>query len=138
MEYSRIDVSLYELTYEFLGESLVAFKKSRPRPTKNVTIATETLKFLAIIQKNVCFVLFCDHFVSIFFSMSGWRSPGGFFALYTGFGVSVCGIIGYRGLQLGTFDTITGGWKTCENLLFWAQHLADLPSTKPYKYIYKR
>ena len=25
-----------------------------------------------------------------------------------GFGVSVCGIIGYRGLQLGTFDTITG------------------------------
>eukprot|EP00435_Cladocopium_sp_Y103_P050359 s629_g15.t1 len=41
------------------------------------------------------------------------RGPGGFFALYTGFGVSVCGIIGYRGLQLGTFDTITGlnPWK---------------------------
>ena len=36
------------------------------------------------------------------------QGPGGFFALYTGFGVSVCGIIGYRGLQLGTFDTITG------------------------------
>merc|ERR1712110_265240 len=34
--------------------------------------------------------------------------PGGFFALYTGFGVSVVGIVGYRGLQLGTFDTITG------------------------------
>merc|ERR1711920_488470 len=33
--------------------------------------------------------------------------PGGFFALYTGFGVSVVGIVGYRGLQLGTFDTIT-------------------------------
>ena len=29
-------------------------------------------------------------------------------ALYTGFGVSVVGIVGYRGLQLGTFDTITG------------------------------
>ena len=41
------------------------------------------------------------------------KGPGGFFALYTGFGVSVCGIIGYRGLQLGTFDTITGlnPWK---------------------------
>merc|ERR1712137_997367 len=34
--------------------------------------------------------------------------PGGFLALYTGFGVSVIGIVGYRGLQLGTFDTITG------------------------------
>mmetsp|Transcript_43326 Transcript_43326/g.65603 ORF Transcript_43326/g.65603 Transcript_43326/m.65603 type:complete len:135 (-) Transcript_43326:294-698(-) len=29
-------------------------------------------------------------------------------ALYTGFAVSVVGIVGYRGLQLGTFDTITG------------------------------
>jgi solute carrier family 25 (adenine nucleotide translocator) protein 4/5/6/31 len=39
--------------------------------------------------------------------------PGGFMALYTGFGVSVVGIVGYRGLQLGTFDTITGinPWK---------------------------
>merc|ERR1719231_408228 len=36
------------------------------------------------------------------------KGPGGFMALYTGFGVSVVGIIGYRGLQLGTFDTITG------------------------------
>merc|ERR1712166_1234550 len=36
------------------------------------------------------------------------EGPGGFFALYTGFGVSVVGIVGYRGLQLGTFDTITG------------------------------
>merc|ERR1712146_764317 len=34
--------------------------------------------------------------------------PGGFMALYTGFGVSVIGIVGYRGLQLGCFDTITG------------------------------
>jgi len=36
------------------------------------------------------------------------QGPGGFLALYTGFGVSVVGIVGYRGLQLGTFDTITG------------------------------
>ncbi len=34
------------------------------------------------------------------------KGLGGFFALYTGFGVSVYGI--NRGLQLGTFDTITG------------------------------
>merc|ERR1712147_413129 len=34
--------------------------------------------------------------------------PGGAMALYTGFGVSVVGIVGYRGLQLGFFDTITG------------------------------
>eukprot|EP00434_Breviolum_minutum_P007736 symbB.v1.2.006824.t1/scaffold379.1/size332124/6 len=34
------------------------------------------------------------------------KGPGGFFAPYTGFGVSVYGI--NRGLQLGTFDTITG------------------------------
>jgi solute carrier family 25 (adenine nucleotide translocator) protein 4/5/6/31 len=39
--------------------------------------------------------------------------PGGAMALYTGFGVSVVGIVGYRGLQLGCFDTITGlnPWK---------------------------
>merc|ERR1711982_129371 len=45
--------------------------------------------------------------------------PGGFFALYTGFGVSVVGIVGYRGLQLGTFDTITGlnPWKKDKGLL---------------------
>merc|ERR1711865_921937 len=36
------------------------------------------------------------------------KGPGGFLALYTGFGVSVVGIVGYRGIQLGTFDTITG------------------------------
>merc|ERR1711915_1048763 len=36
------------------------------------------------------------------------KGPGGFLALYTGFGVSVVGIVGYRGLQLGCFDTITG------------------------------
>jgi len=34
------------------------------------------------------------------------KGPGGFFSLYNGFGVSVVGIIGYRGIQLGTFDTI--------------------------------
>jgi len=41
------------------------------------------------------------------------RGPGGFLALYTGFGVSVVGIVGYRGIQLGTFDTIAGinPWK---------------------------
>merc|ERR1712209_19488 len=36
------------------------------------------------------------------------KGPGGFLALYTGFGVSVVGIVGYRGLQLGCFDTVTG------------------------------
>merc|ERR1712039_420279 len=40
--------------------------------------------------------------------MGTMKGPGGFFALYAGFGVSVVGIVGYRGLQLGTFDTITG------------------------------
>merc|ERR1711981_219415 len=40
--------------------------------------------------------------------MKTTQGPGGFMALYTGFGVSVVGIVGYRGLQLGTFDTITG------------------------------
>merc|ERR1712113_503992 len=45
--------------------------------------------------------------------------PGGFLALYTGFGVSVVGIVGYRGLQLGTFDTITGinPYKTDKGIL---------------------
>merc|ERR1712046_324242 len=45
--------------------------------------------------------------------------PGGFMALYTGFGVSVVGIVGYRGLQLGTFDTITGlnPWKTDKGIM---------------------
>jgi len=36
------------------------------------------------------------------------KGPGGPLALYAGFGVSVVGIVGYRGLQLGCFDTITG------------------------------
>jgi solute carrier family 25 (adenine nucleotide translocator) protein 4/5/6/31 len=40
--------------------------------------------------------------------MKTMKGPGGFLALYTGFGVSVCGIVGYRGLQLGCFDTIVG------------------------------
>merc|ERR1739838_608850 len=40
--------------------------------------------------------------------MKTMKGPGGFWALYIGFGVSVVGIVGYRGLQLGTFDTITG------------------------------
>jgi solute carrier family 25 (adenine nucleotide translocator) protein 4/5/6/31 len=40
--------------------------------------------------------------------MSKTAKFGGFLALYTGFGVSVVGIVGYRGIQLGTFDTITG------------------------------
>eukprot|EP00448_Togula_jolla_P026188 CAMPEP_0170653380 /NCGR_PEP_ID=MMETSP0224-20130122/47376_1 /TAXON_ID=285029 /ORGANISM="Togula jolla, Strain CCCM 725" /LENGTH=262 /DNA_ID=CAMNT_0010985247 /DNA_START=56 /DNA_END=841 /DNA_ORIENTATION=+ len=45
--------------------------------------------------------------------------PGGFMALYTGFGVSVVGIVGYRGIQLGTFDTITGinPWKKDKGIL---------------------
>lgn len=45
--------------------------------------------------------------------------PGGIGALYTGFGVSVVGIVGYRGIQLGTFDTITGinPWKKDKGLL---------------------
>lgn len=34
--------------------------------------------------------------------------PGGVMALYNGFGVSVMGIIAYRGVQFGTFDTIMG------------------------------
>merc|ERR1712050_533846 len=34
------------------------------------------------------------------------KGPGGFLALYTGFGVSVVGIVGYRGLPLGPFDTV--------------------------------
>lgn len=36
------------------------------------------------------------------------KCPGGFFSLWNGFGVSVVGIVGYRGIQLGTFDTIAG------------------------------
>merc|ERR1712228_1095904 len=34
--------------------------------------------------------------------------PSGPLALYTGFGVSLAGIIPYRGFQLGAFDTLVG------------------------------
>merc|ERR1712196_549380 len=34
--------------------------------------------------------------------------PKGFFSLYAGFGVSLGGIIPYRGFQLGAFDTMVG------------------------------
>merc|ERR1711939_37318 len=34
--------------------------------------------------------------------------PGGFMALYSGFGVSLMGIVPYRGFQLGAFDTLVG------------------------------
>merc|ERR1739845_234952 len=34
--------------------------------------------------------------------------PTGPLALYTGFGVSLAGIIPYRGFQLGAFDTLVG------------------------------
>merc|ERR1712203_200985 len=36
------------------------------------------------------------------------KGPKGFMGLYNGFGVSVAGIIAYRGVQFGTFDTIMG------------------------------
>jgi solute carrier family 25 (adenine nucleotide translocator) protein 4/5/6/31 len=36
------------------------------------------------------------------------RGPGGFLGLYKGFGVSVAGIIPYRGTQFGLNDTIKG------------------------------
>jgi len=36
------------------------------------------------------------------------RGPKGFFSLYNGFGVSVAGIIPYRGVQFGLNDTIRG------------------------------
>jgi len=51
--------------------------------------------------------------------MKTMKGPGGFLALYTGFGVSVVGIVGYRGLQLGTFDTITGlnPWKSDKGIM---------------------
>jgi len=45
--------------------------------------------------------------------------PGGFFALYAGFGVSLMGIIPYRGFQLGAFDTLVGlnPYKTDKGIL---------------------
>jgi len=36
------------------------------------------------------------------------KGPKGVMGLYNGFGVSVAGIIAYRGVQFGTFDTIMG------------------------------
>merc|ERR1711881_136493 len=36
------------------------------------------------------------------------KGPAGVMGLYNGFGVSVAGIIAYRGVQFGTFDTIVG------------------------------
>merc|ERR1712137_1333355 len=36
------------------------------------------------------------------------RGPSGVLSLYTGFGVSLAGIIPYRGFQLGAFDTLVG------------------------------
>lgn len=36
------------------------------------------------------------------------KGPKGFFSLYQGFGVSVAGIIPYRGVQFGLNDTIKG------------------------------
>jgi len=36
------------------------------------------------------------------------KGPGGFFALYNGFGVSVAGIIPYRGVYFGMYDSISG------------------------------
>merc|ERR1712137_767378 len=36
------------------------------------------------------------------------KGPAGFSSLYTGFGVSLMGIIPYRGFQLGAFDTLVG------------------------------
>jgi len=45
--------------------------------------------------------------------------PGGVMSLWNGFGVSVVGIVGYRGIQLGTFDTIAGlnPYKTDKGIL---------------------
>jgi solute carrier family 25 (adenine nucleotide translocator) protein 4/5/6/31 len=41
------------------------------------------------------------------------KGPGGFFSLYNGFGVSVAGIIPYRGVYFGMFDSLMGinPWK---------------------------
>jgi solute carrier family 25 (adenine nucleotide translocator) protein 4/5/6/31 len=36
------------------------------------------------------------------------KGPGGFFSLYNGFGVSVAGIIPYRGVYFGMYDTLLG------------------------------
>jgi len=36
------------------------------------------------------------------------KGPGGFFSLYNGFGVSVAGIIPYRGVYFGLYDSLAG------------------------------
>merc|ERR1712167_195505 len=36
------------------------------------------------------------------------KGPSGFFGLYNGFGVSVAGIIPYRGVYFGMYDTLSG------------------------------
>ena len=52
--------------------------------------------------------------------------PKGFFSLYAGFGVSLGGIIPYRGFQLGAFDTIVGGnpWKNDTGMVGFASTFA--------------
>ena len=45
------------------------------------------------------------------------KGPGGFFSLYNGFGVSVAGIIPYRGVYFGMYDSLLGinPWKKDSN-----------------------
>uniref|UniRef100_A0A7S1FI24 ADP/ATP translocase n=1 Tax=Noctiluca scintillans TaxID=2966 RepID=A0A7S1FI24_NOCSC len=52
--------------------------------------------------------------------------PKGFFSLYAGFGVSLGGIIPYRGFQLGAFDTIVGcnPWKNDTGMMGFASTFA--------------
>merc|ERR1712066_1048551 len=72
--------------------------------------------------------------------MKTMKGPGGFLALYTGFGVSVVGIVGYRGLQLGCFDTITGlnPYKTDKGILGAVTTFAAAQSEKPVEeHLYK-
>merc|ERR1712066_410222 len=72
--------------------------------------------------------------------MKTMKGPGGFLALYTGFGVSVVGIVGYRGLQLGCFDTITGlnPYKSDKGILGAASTFAAAQSEKPVEeHLYK-
>merc|ERR1711918_29236 len=47
------------------------------------------------------------------------QGPSGVFSLYAGFGVSLMGIIPYRGFQLGAFDTIVGlnPWKNDQGIM---------------------
>ena len=50
----------------------------------------------------------------------------GFFSLYAGFGVSLGGIIPYRGFRLGAFDTIVGlnPWKNDNGMMGFASTFA--------------